>query len=145
MSLFNLAYSTYKNYAKNPEKLPKTCSDCRNLKERGNGKKLVALEIGERIIDQDGYILIKTGSGLKLEHRVVMEQMVGRPLRPGETVHHRNGIPSQNQPENLELWLTGHPNGIRATDITCPHCGVPYDVYSVNKKPGPSKSMLKPG
>jgi len=36
-------------------------------------------------------------------HRVVMEQMLGRPLTPGEIVHHKDGNKLNNSPENLEL------------------------------------------
>ena len=37
------------------------------------------------------------------EHRVVMEQMIGRPLKKGEVVHHIDGDPHNNRPDNLQL------------------------------------------
>lgn len=51
------------------------------------------------------------------QHTVVMAEMIGRPLRKGETVHHVNGIRHDNRPENLELWVRSHPPGQRVTDL----------------------------
>ena len=39
----------------------------------------------------------------KHEHRAVAEAMIGRPLRPGEIVHHKDGNILNNNPVNLEV------------------------------------------
>src|SRR5262245_12987681 len=55
-----------------------------------------------------------------VEHIRVMEEILGRYLRPGESVHHRNGMRGDNRPENLELWTRPQPSGIRASDALAP-------------------------
>lgn len=50
-----------------------------------------------------GYRLVTTDRGRMLEHRVVMEEHIGRPLRADEVVHHINGKKADNRIENLEI------------------------------------------
>lgn len=57
-----------------------------------------------RMEDGEGYTRVPLSDGrYTLEHRVVAEQMMGRPLLPGEVVHHINEVKSDNQPSNLKV------------------------------------------
>ncbi len=64
------------------------------------------MPIGSKWIDAGGYVRVKIAEGKgrwRLEHVMVVEQKVGRPLRTGEIVHHIDGVRANNEPSNLFL------------------------------------------
>jgi hypothetical protein len=72
-----------------------------------------------------GYIEVYVGPnhpmgnsrGYCLEHRLVMSEIIGRPLLRHERPHHINGMRTDNRPENLELWVVSQPSGQRAIEL----------------------------
>lgn len=64
-----------------------------------------------------GYIGFRVLNVVILEHRAVMERLLGRDLYPFENVHHKNGRRDDNDPSNLELWVETQPSGQRPKDL----------------------------
>jgi hypothetical protein len=79
--------------------------------------KNLALPGNRTFVDKLGYVVYCRDGQRALQHRRVMETMLGRKLLKHETVHHKNGIRNDNRPENLELWSGRHGRGQRVSDL----------------------------
>lgn len=110
-----------------------TCTDCGvavgedAVRCRGCAPKARRAAPAEhrRTDNGQGYVLLRgyydhpnsNARGGILEHIKVMSDLLGRPLLPGENVHHKNGVRDDNRPENLELWVVNQPAGQRPEDL----------------------------
>jgi len=96
-----------------------------NLKRIGSDHPL--FEDGKTIAH--GYVVLSSkvwgDNKGRYEHRVVMEQHLGRPLKRNEDVHHKNGNTTDNRIENLEV-LSRQEHNRRHGDgkmLVCVVCG----------------------
>lgn len=72
---------------------------------------------GQGHVNKNGYRVLTIKGKTVAEHRIVMERILGRPLHPWENIHHKNGIRTDNRPENLEVWVKPPHAGQRPEDL----------------------------
>ena len=77
---------------------------------RANSGPLASKWQGGRVVERDGYISIyrpghpfANATGRVMEHRLVVEERIGRYLDPEEIIHHLNENKQDNRDENLEI------------------------------------------
>ncbi len=93
----------------------------------------------ERRVTEKGYILIfrpdhpnARADGYIFEHRLIVAESLGRALRDGEIVHHRNGIHDDNQLNNLQLTTSVEHGMNHSHEAVCPNCSHRFSVDSLN-------------
>ena len=88
----------------------------------------------KRKISEYIYIWDKKRKQWSPEHRLIMENKLGRKLKNGELVHHRNGKKDDNRLKNLQLLVnSSHCSGIEtihSEDI----CKLLYKVENLEKQ-----------
>ena len=85
-----------------------------------------------RNLDGDGYVRVHMPehpqadmNGYVLEHRLIMEQHLGRRLKPWEKIHHINRVRTDNRIDNLLVISSQSHHG----EAECPRCGYKFLIH----------------
>jgi len=126
---FHLCAYCYRKkiFDENPEYKEKVKDRAFRSRRKGRGQDpdapLMKRQSGEGYICKNGYKHItklnhpnSSNRGRIAEHRFIMCEHLGRSLKKNESVHHKNGVRTDNHIENLELWNKGQPAGQRVED-----------------------------
>ena len=106
---------------------------------------------GKGTFTASGYRIISVSGKQRFEHRIIMEQLLGRQLLRKEEVHHRDGCPWNNEPSNLQLVTSGEHHRIHcgpmwtASGRNCASCGkyLPLTSFYRYLKTGKPTSYCK--
>lgn len=106
---------------------------CKAISQQG------ARIIGSKYTDLSGYVMVKVGlREYRSEHRLVVEDALGRRLTTEEQVHHINGVKDDNRIENLQVLTNaehqrlhdhlGVQHAPSVVTLACRRCGTQYTV-----------------
>lgn len=150
----------YKNLLSDLEKKLKNfkgsaCKHCKSTKKKVNEKGLCpsceetltekrkAALAEKRNRSGSGYVYVYDEDGKSvLEHRLIMERLLGRKLQSHEVVLHKDGSKTNNAPENL---LLGFKNGTPLDKLVCDHCGTVGEFSLAPNDEPPSTPSLEFG
>ena len=90
------------------------------------------LHYGEQRKLHHGYVIVTHQGKDREEHRVVVEEWLGRPLLRSEVIHHINGLRDDNRLSNLEIHSRGSHRALHNREANppsyCPIQGCPHLV-----------------
>lgn len=111
---------------------------------RHKAMRLLSAKPENKWLNHNGYVMAwapdhpRASRGRVLEHILVVEQVLGRPLEPGEQVHHKDGNKQNNAPENLQVMSASEHKRHHLKEywaehgrqvlLHCQECGAEFSV-----------------